>query len=251
MASSNAFSDLLSVIAINAPDFELEHDLDLGSAFEQLREALADVPAAKEPATRRAALETIERAYEAFEAGDLGAGGRLLQAVHSDLFSPDRPARSIGSYGGPRVMVAHDARERWLGYQEESDNDHYGAACSADEVGVVAPFGEPVLVLGCAPVGLFAKQLEDGAVVWGWEFGETEDEMEKLAMEVAASRRFDSVVAFPCEGGRYRIFDGVVAGDAVEEHLALELGPGEWRVGYAYVERGDMGVSVYGIHRPA
>lgn len=189
--TSYTFQDLLSVIVVSAPGFELEDDLDLDTAFQQLRDALSTLPAAQNATTRQNALDAIAAAHDAFRAGDLRRGGQQLQEVHAILYPEDAPARCIGSYGGPRVLVARDIREQWLGTREEGD--HYDAACGVDDLGVIDPFGAPVLVLGC---------------------------------------------------------DGAVAGDEIEEHLALELEPGEWHVGYAYVERGDMAVSVYAIHRP-
>jgi len=135
------------------------------------------------------------------------------------------------------------ATDQWSDPNGKHD-DHYALACECGFLGTMALYDEPVIVLGGEPGDLRYASAPEGHIFWTWIFGETEAEVKQVALEAFSHGEWT-------ESGRYLAIDAAVPGADVTECLDVHFEPGEWDVGFSYVQSGDAAAEVYGFRHVA
>lgn len=245
IADRSGFRDFLSVVAVEAPDFDADGDLDLDTAFSVLKAGLGVVLGPN--SDRSGAESAIEGAYQAYLRKDSTSATQILQALDVSLFSGAArpPAASIGSYGGPRILLPKTTAALWLGVADAGDQSHYQLACEVGELGIVDPWKQPLVVLGCAPLDMFAMPRLDGALIYAWEFGRDDASLRALVGRGEAEAEWSEPVTFESGGGVYAVIDAAVSWRESSEHLEVNLAAGRCEVRQTYMEHGDVAVTAY------
>ena len=165
-----------------------------------------------------------------------------------------RVADSITSFGGPRILLPADSAHLWHGASDQWDDphgnreDHYALACDAGLLGTIEPYDVPLVVLGSDPGDLRYQAMADGHCFWVWIYGETEQDVRRLALEAFDANSWSESMRVEL-AGRYVTIDAAVPWADVQECLETHFEPGEWDVGFTYIERGETAAEVYSFRR--
>jgi hypothetical protein len=155
----------------------------------------------------------------------------------------DHRYRWVWSEGGPLIVVPESALDAWGGAPPTfpAEPGDYGRACAVDdEVGVI-PVGDPAvqaLVLGEDPSN--TTYLPERRVFLRWYAADSERAiLAGLDAALAAADWEDGpawVVAGPAV-----LFDSAYAGPRIDQRnrLRIDLEPGRYHTGFAYVEVDD------------